>query len=475
MKQAINPSADTGGKTKPRLTDMDRLNIETMLNDGKTPYAIAQEIKRPPKTVMREIKNRAVESDKGAVGRVSNRCVHRYDCNKKHICERCYKPKSIHCKFCGQCNSHCAEFREDECRRLKSSPFVCNGCGNLRSCTLRKKFYRHADAADNYRALLVESRKGANITEEELLKFDALLHSLTRNGQSVHAAMVNNRDNFCVSEKTVYRYIDGGLLKTKNGDLPRRCKIKPRKAKSVEHKIDAQCRIGRTWEDYQKFIAEHPGLPLTELDTVEGTKGGKVLMTIMFMPYAFMLAFLLDAKTAANVNATFTLIRDRLVGGFGKDMGLAIMSELFFILVTDNGTEFTNPHGIEFDREGNRVANLFYANPCASYQKPHVERNHEFIRLILPKGTCYFLPTSFDNLTQKDIDLMMSHINSYVREGLGNRTPYDCMTQKYGIEFADLFGIKRIPANDVVLTPALLGIEQKVRPEITNESEPRKS
>ena len=284
--------------------------------------------------------------------------------------------------------------------------------------------------------------------------------------------MVNNPELFTVSEKTLYRYIDGGLLSTKNGDLPRKCKLKPRKGKGEEHKVDKKCRIGRTWDDYRKFVAENPGLPLTEMDTVEGTKGGKVLLTLMFMPYCFMLAFLLDEKTAANVSAAFSMIRDKLVGKFGKDAGLAMMTELFFVIVTDNGTEFTLPDEIEKDCEGNKVANLFYANPGASYQKPHVERNHEFIRLVLPKGSHYFLPTSFDSLTQDDVDLMMSHINSYVRESANDKTPYDLMTRKFGVEFAELFNIRRIPANDVVLKPSLLGIEQKVRPEILKATDP---
>jgi len=126
------------------------------------------------------------------------------------------------------------------------------------------------------------------------------------------------------------------------------------------------------------------------MDVVEETKGGKVLLTLMFMPYCFMSAFLMDEKTAANVSAAFATIRGRLVGRFGKDAGLAMMSEPFFIIVTDNGTEFTLPGEIEKDCEGNKVDNLFYANACASYQKPHVERNHEFIRPVLPKA-----PTTF--------------------------------------------------------------------------------
>ena len=467
------PPEGLAGMKKPRLTTMERLAIETGLDAGKTPYAIAQEIGRPPKTVMREIRGRAVESDKGAAGRVNNRCAHRYECTMRDVCKACYQRRSMQCKFCRQCNSHCPDYIEDRCARLESSPFVCNGCRDRNRCTLRKRLYRNDLATENYREILVESRRGVNVTEAELPRFDELLHRLTKNGQSVHAAVVNNPGLFTVSEKTLYRYIDGGLLSTKNGDLPRKCSLRPRRGRGAEHKVDSKCRIGRTWDDFQKFIAGHPGLPLTEMDTVEGTKGGKVLPALMFMPYCFMLAFLMDGKTAADVSAAFAMIRDKLVGKFGRDAGLAMMTELFPVLVTDNGTEFTLPDGIEKDREGNKVANLFYANPGASYQKPHVERNHEFIRLVLPKGSHYFLPTSFDALTQDDVDLMMSHINSYVREASGNKTPYGLMTGKFGVEFADLFNIRRIPANDVVLRPSLLGIEQKVRPEIIKATDPK--
>ena len=62
------------GKKKPRLTAMDRIGIETA-----PPYAIAREIDKPPRTVMCKIKGRVIESNKGAIGRVNNRCTHRYE------------------------------------------------------------------------------------------------------------------------------------------------------------------------------------------------------------------------------------------------------------------------------------------------------------------------------------------------------------------------------------------------------------
>lgn len=457
---------------KPRLTPMDRLAIETGLNENKTFYAIGKELGKPAKTIAREVKARAVESDKGAVGRRLNRCTHRAECQKRNVCASCSQSRNIPCRACSRCNASCPDYVEDGCARLESPPFVCNGCKQMDSCQLRKRIYRSADAQKSYKTLLVESRKGANITENELLKFDELLYRLTQNGQSVHAVMVNNSKLFTVSEKTVYRYIDGGLLKTKNGDLPRKCKLRARKNKAVEHKVDAQCRIGRDKEAFAKFVAQHPGLPLVEMDTVEGVKGGKVLLTLMFFPTDFMLAFLLPDKTAASVCEVFVQIRNKLVGKFGKDVGLAIMSEMFFIVVTDNGTEFTCPESIETDCDGNRVANVFYTDAYASYQKPHCERNHEFIRLVLPKGSYYFLPTSFDGLTQDDVDTMMSHINSYVRDSLKDKTPYDLFTAKWGVEVADLFRVRKIPANEIVLKPKLLGLEQRVRPSITKETDP---
>ena len=56
---------------KPRLTDADRLAIETGLRSGKTVYCIAKELSRPVTTVTREIRARAVESDKVAAYRVT--------------------------------------------------------------------------------------------------------------------------------------------------------------------------------------------------------------------------------------------------------------------------------------------------------------------------------------------------------------------------------------------------------------------
>ena len=161
--------------------------------------------------------------------------------------------------------------------------------------------------------------------------------------------------------------------------------------------------------------------------------------------------------------AIVTALKER----YGEDGWREVFARLFPVILTDNGTEFSNPAGIEFDEDDGRLTFVFYCNAYASYQKAHAERNHEFIRLVLPKGTAYTEPTSFDGLTQRDVSLMMSHVNSYVRKGLGNKTPYDLFTAEQGEEIANLFGISRIAANDVTLKPSLLGIEVKVKESVS--------
>ena len=78
------------------------------------------------------------------------------------------------------------------------------------------------------------------------------------------------------------------------------------------------------------------------------------------------------------------------------------------------------------------------------------ENNHEFIRRILPKGS------SFDNLCQDDIQLMMDHINSYGRKKLGDKSPYQAFEFIYGRDVLESLGYKMISANDIILQPSLL-------------------
>ncbi len=89
---------------------------------------------------------------------------------------------------------------------------MCNGCEILKKCTLRKKFYIAADAQEEYEYVLSEARTGISITEGELSCLDKLITPLIKKGQSIHHICVNNADIIMYSEKTLYNYIDSGLI-----------------------------------------------------------------------------------------------------------------------------------------------------------------------------------------------------------------------------------------------------------------------
>ena len=426
---------------KKHITDSDRLVIEHCLKDRMPFREIAVKTEKHRSTISREILTRRTPSSKGAYGRVTNRCIHKFSCNKIQLCMD--KPDCTkHCTFCRLCNKICPDYIEQVCDKLSKPPYVCNGCGDERKCVLRKQYYLHSLAHQNYRKVLEESRSGANITEEELCSLNNLFSPLIRNGQSIHHIMVNNPDLFILNEKTVYRYVSDGLLSAKNGDMPRVCMLKPRKKKPIEHKVDKKCRIGRNYDDFNTFINNNPEAPITEMDSVIGRVGGKVLLTLMLRSCGFMFAFLRDSNNSQSVIDIFESL--------WITAEKTLFTKLFEVLLTDNGSEFSNPGALEHDISGNRRTHVFYCDPYASYQKPRVERNHELLRQILPKGT------SFDHLTQDDINMAFSHVNSYSRLSLNDKAPYDLFEYLYGTKLLTTLGIKRIPSNEIILRPSLL-------------------
>lgn len=420
-----------------------RWHIEHGLRNHASFKQLARELDVAPSTIKREVFERAQESLKGAALRVTNRCIHRTHCKEVQLCKE--QPNCLRkCSLCRLCNKVCEKFREELCPRLAKAPYVCNGCEKERMCTLRKVFYIASAAEKEARTMLVESRRGANISEEELRRIEKCLANGIGKGQSIHHILTHHRDELTVSDKTVYRYIDANLVSVRNGDLPRKPYIKPRKdsTKQLTHKVDTKCRIGRTIEDYDNVCENEGPFPRILMDTVIGRVGGKVLLTLHFCESNLMLGRLMPNKTSAAVIEAFNDLQNRL--------GLDAFRILFPIILTDNGTEFSNPTRLENTPEGDPRTRIFYCDTYNSNQKAEIERNHELLRCILPKGS------SFDNFTQADIDLALSHINSYTRPKFNDRIPYHLFAAHYGPEILDRLNQTLITPDAITLKPALL-------------------
>lgn len=430
------------------LTLDDRISIQKALKEGKTFIEIAALIARDPSTISKEVKGHSLYMQTGTRSMPYNPCVHRRKCTKTYICgSNCHvthflRHRQNYCSLCSDCNENCSDFVEQKCSKLEKAPYVCNPCSHIKSCTLEKRMYDAKEAQKAYEKKRSESRQGIDLTPEELSRLDDVVSPLVKQGQSIHQICSNNADLIMVDERTVYNYIDAGLLSIGNLDLPRKVRYKKRKKKKTV-RIDKKCHVGRTYEDFLAFMEEHPDYAVVEMDSVEGKRDStKVLLTLFFRNSTCMLAFLRDANTARSVTEIINNLYDRL----GKEH----FCEMFQVILTDRGSEFTDPASIEFDKEGNRRTYVFYCDPQRSNQKGGIEVTHEFIRRILPKGT------SFRDLTQDKVQLMMNHINSYTRKKLNNRSAHQLFSFLYGDEIADKLEMKAIPANEIILKPELL-------------------
>ena len=429
----------------PHLSLADRSEIENGLRHDDSFHTIARHLKVARSTVTREVQKHLQESDKGAKGRVSNRCIHRSKCDRHFLCGNCNRPlQNRKCSSCHHCNEVCPDFEENKCERLDRPPYVCNGCTREGICVLRKNFYIAATAHEAYGKLLVSAREGAALTDAERREMSDTLAVGFRKGQPLHHIVQASPDLFNVSERTLYKYVNSGLL-TPVGriDLPMAVKMKPRRRKGVAHKVDRKCREGRTLDDFKTFMEMHPDLNVVEMDSVEGEKGGKVLLTLNFNSCTFMMAFIREANTSQSVIDIFNYLE--------KTFELELFRKLFPVIVTDNGSEFSNPAALEVSlHDGERRTNIFYCKPMASWQKPHVENNHHNLRAIFPKGA------DMDHVTQEKTALAMSHLNSKLREGLNDIQAIKLFETIYGEGILGKLGIRLIAPQDVNLTPALV-------------------
>lgn len=208
------------------------------------------------------------------------------------------------------------------------------------------------------------------------------------------------------------------------------------------YKVDTKCLEGRRYEDYLDFIDRNKDISIVQMDTVEGRKGGKVLLTIHFIDTSFMLMLLRDSNDSKSVTEWFKWIY--------YAVGAEYFQTLFPVILTDNGSEFSDPSKIEIIDGEDKLTNIFYCYPYSAFQKPEIENNHELIRRIIPKGK------SMDNLTQDNIQLVISHVNSYTRKKLNDQSLFDAFSSRYGFKLIDALGIEKISPNDIILKPNLI-------------------
>lgn len=422
------------------LTIEDRIYIQNELDKGTSFKDIARFLCKDPTTISKEVKARRASDwfHKGTFLNAKNFCTKRFRCKKTNACNKILLC-GVKCASCPTCNQTCPDFQKERCSKLDRAPYVCNGCSKkFNHCTIAHKYTYNARFADRkYRECLKDSRSGIAMTRQELHKKDKIITPLIDQGQSPYQ-IVANHPELNLSVRSVYNYLDMGLLTARNVDLKRKVKFKPRK----DHKSqisDRRVFNGRTYADFQQLHLES----FVEMDTVHSAVGSsKTLLTFFFTREKLFLAFLMNRNTEESVR----LVLDRLEKRFGTFDFLT----LFEYILTDRGAEFGDPDSLETGVTGIQRTNIYYCDPMRSGQKGGIEQAHTMLRMILPKRT------TFEFLTQWDVNLITSHINSTPRESLNGHTPYDVALEAFGTDALKAFQLRRIDPDKVILTPKLI-------------------
>lgn len=117
-----------------------------------------------------------------------------------------------------------------------------------------KTFYDASYAQDEYEETLKESRSGIVLDQEEINYLNSILTPLIKEqGQSIHHAVINNKNKIMHSENKIYKLIDLELLEVINIDLPRKVRFRQRVKQVTIYKVDKNCLENRTYEDFEKI------------------------------------------------------------------------------------------------------------------------------------------------------------------------------------------------------------------------------
>ena len=393
------------------LSYEDRKNIEDGLNENISINQIAKDLNRSHSTILREIDRNKVYSKPKTYGTYKN---NNYD-------------------------------RDISCERLSRSPYVCNGCKARRGCRKERFTYYARCADDSYKEVKSEARKGINLTLEEVFEINKILTPLIKKGQTINHLYINHPDILDFSKASFYNYVNSGVFEFGPLDFPRIVKYKKRKNSNKRRtRKEREILIDRTYENFIEYISKNPDLNIVEMDTVKGLQSEQdCFLTLFWRKSHFMLIFKLESQTTTEVTRVFKLLQTLIPYDDYKKM--------FQVILTDNGHEFFDVLNIEcHHKTGEQISKVFYCDPSASWQKGGIEKNHEFIRYILPKGS------SFKNITQEDCDKIMNNINSLCRDSLNGKSPYEAMLFLCNETLLKKINCYYIKPDDVILNNSLL-------------------
>jgi IS30 family transposase len=312
------------------LTLSDRSYIEQSLIQGLTFSSIASYLQKDPSTISKEIRRSSyiVPVRKEIVR--CNLCTLKKSCNEHYCCD---KKKCINlCKNCYSADPtlFCIYYKPQSCNKTSKPPYVCNACVSRHHCILEMTVYSAKLAQTSYEKTLTSSRAGINITPDELVDLNALISPLILKGQPLSHIFSTHANDIPCCRRTLYNYLDQGVIKARNLDLHRRVRYRKRKKSTIKRPSAANqmYRNNRTYKEFERFVEDHPDSEIVEMDTVKGKRTtGKCLLTLLFRKSSFMLVILLHRCTQECVISA--------INDLPEVLSLRLFKKSFPIILTD--------------------------------------------------------------------------------------------------------------------------------------------
>ncbi len=415
--------------------------IEAGLNERDSLAEIARRIGFEVSSVRREIlRNRRDDGLSTSKNKEKSNCAYLRTCKVRSLCENgCEKRLCRACHL--PCQQMCAEYRPRTCKTVERAPFVCNACGRYATCSLQRFKYSAESADALARRRSRESREGVDLTEDEMAHLVETVREGLLKGQSIHHIFECN--DLPVCERTFYRYVEDEKVPILSIELAKKVKYKKRRKAKAVH--GGGFYAGHEYDDFMELGGDERAV-VTEVDTVLGRKKThRCILSLHRADLHFQIYVLLGSRSKQAVKSALDWI-EMCCGGPEQ------FRELFGVLLCDRGSEFDDIDGIErscLDLFQKRCA-VYFADPSRPDQKGAAEKNHVELRKILPKGT------SFDSMTPYELAEICSHVNSTIRKGCGNATPFALAKLVFPQSLLDDLGLHEIPPQDVIGAPGIL-------------------
>lgn len=211
-----------------------------------------------------------------------------------------------------------------------------------------------------------------------------------------------------VCTKTLYHYIEDGLLRIKNIDLPEKVSRK----KSIHREHVSKRILGTGIEERPKEVNDRLTFGHWEIDTIIGSKDkeDEVLLVLTERKTRMNLCRKLLSKRADLVQ----LALQEILGTFGDRS-----KEVFRTITSDNGLEFS---GLSRSLEG--IVPVYYCHPYSSHERGSIERQNRLMRRFIRKGQ------RIERFREEDILWFTDRINAMPRKIFQYRSSEDLFEEE---------------------------------------------